>query len=113
MVGCNALIEDPGYCDQHKHIETNRFRSLKKAHGSREFYSGKKWTETSKQFRVANPLCAECKRNGKITKVHLVDHNPERNEILAMGGNPYDWQYLEGLCHPCHNKKLRQRQKHL
>lgn len=110
-VGCGTLINESGFCDQHKHIEKDRFKGLKKAPGSRKFYGGKRWTQTSKSFRRANPLCAECLRNGIRTAVQLVDHVVERNDLIARGDNPYDWQWLEGLCHKCHNRKLRARQK--
>ena len=109
-VGCNALITEPGYCHIHKVYEQDRFKQLKRAPDASAFYSGHKWTRTSRAFRKANPLCAEHKRNGIIVKGAIADHKIDRGELIAKGLDPYDWQYLENLCHACHNKKLRKRQ---
>ena len=108
-VGCNALIPEPGYCQEHEDIEANRFKDLRKAPGSRAFYGGRQWTKTAKAFRQRYPLCADHKRRGLIVKGGLVDHKIERNELIARGLDPYDFEYLQTLCHDCHNKKLRER----
>jgi len=110
-VGCNKLVDSPGYCQDHKHIEKNRFKGLRKAEGSRAFYGSSKWRKCSLAYREANPLCAECKRNGLVVKGDLVDHMVERPTLIARGDDPYDWQHLQTLCQSCHNKKLRERQK--
>ena len=109
-VGCNTLVSEPGYCDIHKVYEQERFKQLKRAPDARAFYSGHKWTRTSRAFRKAHPLCAGHKRAGLIVKGAIADHKTERGKLIADGLNPYDWQYLENLCLACHNKKLRQRQ---
>jgi len=109
-VGCNALVERPGYCDIHTVYEQERFKHLKRAPDASAFYSGAKWTKTSRAFRKANPLCAEHKRAGIIVKGAIADHTIERAELMRQGLDPYDWKYLQNLCTPCHNKKLRQRQ---
>ena len=108
-IGCPELIDNPGYCPNHAHIEHNRFSSLNKADGSKAFYGGAKWKKTRAAFRAANPLCAACKRENIVAKGNLVDHIKERNDIIADGGDPYDWQYLETLCFKHHNRKLRER----
>jgi 5-methylcytosine-specific restriction protein A len=50
---------------------------------------------------------SECCRRGWMTKADLVDH------IVPVSGpaDPrfYDLENLQGLCHPCHNRK-RQRE---
>ena len=56
-------------------------------------------------------MCARCAEHGIIRAATVVDHTPERNEIIAMGESPYDEKFFESLCHACHNWKLRQRGK--
>ena len=109
QVGCGALIPRPGYCEQHVAVEANRFEDLRKAPGSREFYGGRKWTRTARAYRQANPLCEDHKRRALIVKGDLVDHKIERGELIANELDPYDWDYLQTLCHSCHNRKLRAR----
>ncbi len=111
VVGCGALIPSPGYCAQHKHIEADRFKGLDKAPGSRAFYGSRKWTRTSRAYRRENPLCADHAKRGLVVKGHIADHIIEVNELIARGLNPYDFDYLQNLCHCCHNKKLRARKE--
>ena len=109
QIGCGALIDSPGYCEQHQHIEAERFKGLHKAPGSRAFYGSSKWTRTARAYRKAYPLCADHQARGLIVKGDLVDHTIERPELEARGLDPYDFKYLQTLCHSCHNKKLRAR----
>jgi 5-methylcytosine-specific restriction protein A len=74
------------------------------------FYSSRAWTQASKQYRINNPLCVQCKRNGWITPVVLVHHNPDRRVIIARGDSPFDNKFFESLCQSCHNKELSKRQ---
>lgn len=111
QVGCNMLVEAPGYCDMHRDKIKDRFKRLDKAPGSRAFYGGYKWTKTSRAFRAANPICAEHKRQGYIVKGAIADHTTEVPELIAQGLDPYNWAYLQNLCIPCHNRKLNDRRK--
>lgn len=108
-VNCGATIPAPGYCSAHEHIEANRFKDLHKAPGSRLFYGSRKWTKTSKAYRQQNPLCADHLVRGLVVKGDLADHTIEVSELIARGLDPYDFEYLQTLCHSCHNKKLRDR----
>jgi len=110
QVGCPVLIARPGYCVQHENVERGRFKGLRKAAGSRAFYGSRKWTLTAKAYRRANPLCADHKSRGMIIKGDLVDHVIERLTLIAKGLDPCSWEYLQTLCHSCHNRKLRARQ---
>ena len=111
IVGCGALIPAPGYCEQHAEEWGNRFKGLRKAPGSRAFYGSRKWTKTAKAYRKLNPLCAGHKRRGLIVKGDLVDHITERPVLVAKGLNPYSFEYLQTLCHSCHNVKLSERKR--
>lgn len=107
--GCHDLIDVPGYCDKHKYIEKDRFKGLTKSTGSEAFYGSSRWKWTRDSFRRANPLCAACQREGRVIRGQLVDHVVERGDVIAMGGDPCDFQYLETLCNSHHQKKLRSR----
>ena len=108
-IGCNTLIDHHGRCDIHKVKDSERFDYLKKADGSEQFYNSSKWKLVRASFKKKNPLCEECKANGIITPVYIVDHIVERNDLINRGDSPYEHKWLRSLCHACHNKKLRQR----
>lgn len=107
--GCNELIDGPGRCEEHKIVD--KFKDLERASGSKEFYGSAKWKKTRAKFRQKNPLCCQCKAEGLITKMDIVDHIEERNDLIARGEDPCDPQYLQSLCHPHHNAKLRERRR--
>ena len=109
QVNCGALIDAPGYCHAHADKEKDRFKDLHKASGSRAFYGSRKWTRTARAFRKLNPLCADHKSRDMVVKGDLVDHTTERLILIAKGLDPYCFEYLQTLCHSCHNKKLRVR----
>jgi len=110
-VNCFKLLDAPGFCEEHEHLDRGRFKGLKRAAGSREFYKSRAWVRVSQAYREAHPLCAEHRRRGMVVKGDLVDHIVERLVLEARGDDPCDEQYLQTLCHSCHNKKLRQRGK--
>jgi len=109
VVGCGALIPSPGYCDKHKSVADERFSNLRKAPDSRAFYGSRRWTRTSLAYRRQHPLCEDHLDRGLVVKGDLTDHKVERLELVAQGLSPYDFEYLQTLCHSCHNRKLRAR----
>lgn len=109
QTGCNALVGSPGYCALHTVDTANRFNGLRKAPGSRAFYGSSNWKLTSKAFRKASPLCAGHKAKGFTIKGDLVDHIIDRHILEREGKDPFDWKYLQTLCHSCHNAKLNAR----
>jgi 5-methylcytosine-specific restriction endonuclease McrA len=65
------------------------------------FYNSRAWRQFSLAYRKANPLCVECYKKGKIVPVQVVDHiNP-----IRRGGDPFDYNNCQSLCHQCHNSK--------
>lgn len=106
QVNCGALIPSPGYCSVHAYVEADRFKGLRKAPGSKAFYGSRRWTRTARAYRQRHPLCEDHEARGLILKGDLVDHIIERVKLIAMGLDPYDWEYLQTLCHSCHNRKL-------
>ncbi|MEC7815831.1 HNH endonuclease signature motif containing protein [Marinobacter alkaliphilus] len=51
---------------------------------------------------MANPLCAECSRQGRITAATDVDHIIPHRGDLKLFWSRSNWQ---SLCHPCHSRK--------
>jgi len=113
--GCNNLIDSPGYCKEHKHIEKQNKREAWDAVKARQspeqkaFYNSHLWHRASRRHRKKEPLCRRCKKNGNIIIGVLVHHNPPLEELQAKGLNPYLDNYLETLCFKCHNKELRRK----
>ena len=109
--GCSVLLSSPGYCDKHKKTIDARKHwndlDTKKTPEEIAFYSSAKWSNTSKNYRKRNPLCENCKKNGKTTAVRLVHHEPDLRYLLANGLNPCDDQYLHSSCNKCHLGELR------
>jgi 5-methylcytosine-specific restriction protein A len=63
-------------------------------------WNGRKLTDFRKRFLGRDPLCAECKRHGRITLADEIDH-----VIPLHQGGTYDESNLEGLCKSCHQEK--------
>ena len=66
-----------------------------------ELYNSTKWRKFRRLYIVDNPLCEECKRNGKVTEGKDIDHITP----IRFGGEPFDFDNLQTLCKTCHNKK--------
>lgn len=61
-----------------------------------------RWRKLSAAYRRQHPLCAECERNGFVTRATEVDHIVPR----AQGGKDCT-DNLQSLCKSCHAKKTR------
>lgn len=62
---------------------------------------GRSYQARMRLFRQANPLCAQCKRERKLTPSACVDHI----KAIQDGGQVYDPANLQALCDSCHSKK--------
>tara|TARA_R100000808_G_C2079825_1_gene104120 strand:- start:50 stop:379 length:330 start_codon:yes stop_codon:yes gene_type:complete len=69
-----------------------------------KFYQSKQWRATRNYYIQANPLCEECKRNGKTKGGQCVDHI----KPISKGGHQTDYSNLQTLCNKCHAKKSGQ-----
>lgn len=65
------------------------------------FYSSAAWIKLRNCYRMNNPLCEECNRNGKVVHMKIVDHI----RPIREGGEPLDYNNLQSLCDSCHNAK--------
>ena len=66
-----------------------------------EFYKTRAWKRFRAWFVKQNPLCIDCKANGRVTAVKIVDHIVP----IKDGGAPLDPDNCQSLCLPCHNTK--------
>lgn len=70
-----------------------------------KFYNASRWRKVSKAFRELNPLCVDCSKEGKVSATQVADHILGLGYLLDNNLDPYDFQYLQGLCNSHHNKK--------
>ena len=89
--GCPNLT-DTRYCDEHKSLETDEWRS-----GSRNgFYLSPEWKRKRKEFLDEHPFCASCGRPAEVVD-HIVP--------VRQGGALLDDDNLQSLCQACHSRK--------
>lgn len=69
------------------------------------FYRSKAWTRLSYSYRLNHPICAMCKRNGRIVAVDVVDHVIP---IRVDWSKRLDERNLQSLCHACHVIKTQE-----
>lgn len=72
-----------------------------------KFYRTTKWFTRRTAVLLDEPTCRHCKENGRITEARVVDHIIPR----SWGGDDYDWDNLQPLCHRCHNIKTNREKK--
>jgi len=65
-------------------------------------YHTTRWIKLSRRWRIAHPLCEECKRNGIIKAAECVDHIdpwPICKDYF------FDRRNLQALCNSCNHLK--------
>lgn len=82
------------------------------------FYHTPPWRSLRNSFIAANPLCAECNRNNRITRGTMVDHIRPINRAEPYNTHsgqyphPLERENLQTLCDSCHARKSA-RESHL
>lgn len=111
--GCGVLVGyGTTYCPIHQaEYEQRRRDSIERKASSKrydatkrpeaKFYHSTRWARLRKWFIRKNPLCVHCMRDGRVTAARVIDHVVE----IADGGQRYDIDNLQALCHACHNRK--------
>ena len=73
------------------------------------FFHQRRWRNLSIRYRRMNPLCVDPygthKAEGRIVPAQHVDHIVSRARAPHLA---FDWENLQGLCIPCHNRKTRE-----
>lgn len=65
--------------------------------------TGRPLRRRNREVLSANPLCAECQKQGRVRAATQVDHKVP----LHLGGSE-DRSNLQGLCDDCHDLKSAQ-----
>lgn len=95
--GCRALATTGYRCEAHK-----REAWVKPVKATKRI-TGRRLQAMRKALFDADPLCAECKRQGRVTLATQRDHI----KSLAEGGAD-DHTNVQGLCDDCHEVKSLQ-----
>lgn len=111
--GCNNSVEVGDFdrssprCSEHPLSYTPKKRYEHQHINGKHIYSSYRWKQLRKSYATANPICEHCYAHGMIEPLAVVDHILE----LEDGGDPYDYNNLQSLCHCCHNKKTASERK--
>ena len=96
--GCGVLVRDgSGRCNKHPRPAWSKKVDAPKR------VTGRKLQQLREQLFRRDPLCAECKRHGRVTLASQRDHI----KPLAEGGTDTD-DNVQGLCIECHDAKSLQ-----
>jgi 5-methylcytosine-specific restriction protein A len=61
---------------------------------------GRAAVERRRRFLQANPLCVECKKEGRVTAASVPDH-----VVALVNGGADTWDNLQALCDEHHKAK--------
>jgi 5-methylcytosine-specific restriction protein A len=95
--GCPNLT-DARYCPEHQKLVNQRYNKYNRDPNHNKRY-GSSWSKISKAYRRANPLCEQCKSEGKLVPAELVHHI----KPLSDGGTN-ETDNLQSLCRACHSR---------
>lgn len=95
--GCPNLCESGVYCEEHAEFSSDRLRGGAYVRGY-----GAKWRKARTHYLQLHPLCAECKRNGKLTPATVIDHIVPHRGDMQLFWDEKNWQ---PLCKDCHDRK--------
>lgn len=68
----------------------------------RSFYKSGPWRRLRAAFLAEHPLCVDCRKTGRLTPAEHVHHLLERKDRPDLA---LEWDNLQALCPPCHNRK--------
>lgn len=88
-----ATHNTSGYCDECQ--ERRVWRNEKKGD---TFYWSPAWRKVRRLKLKQDPLCEDCKKQGRITPARLVDHIHE----IKDGGARLDLKNMRSQCYKCH-----------
>ncbi|MCR4719670.1 MAG: HNH endonuclease [Firmicutes bacterium] len=95
--GCPKLT-DGRFCDEHAKQEARRYEKYDRSPEIKKRY-GAEWRRIRDRYIAAHPLCAMCKRSGKLTPAEEVHHIAP----LSQGGTNAE-DNLMSLCKVCHSE---------
>ena len=106
---CKKLIpkEGPARCDKHHHPHHRKCSVSYAENNHRKIYNTRRWRKLASDHKAAFPICIECQKLGLATPVKVTDHIKE----ISDGGDPWDWDNLQSLCHRHHQQKTQQQKR--
>lgn len=94
--GCGVLVRDgTGRCPQHPKTNWVKATPVKRI-------TGRRLQTLRADLFEREPLCAECRRQGRVTLATQRDHIVSLEE-----GGTEDPENIQGLCHDCHDVKSK------
>lgn len=92
-----------------RHLDDRRYNARRRARvealrAAQRIYNSVQWKKLRAAFLLENPLCATCMAKGKPEGARDVDH---RIPLAVQPDLAYEWDNLQALCRPCHNRKTR------
>lgn len=73
----------------------------------RRFYGSNRWRDFRAWFLMRNPLCVECKKEGRIVTANQLDHIKPRKTHPELA---FEETNCQGLCRRHHGQKTRRGQ---
>lgn len=70
------------------------------------FYELQVWKKVRRLQLADEPLCEQCRREGRWTRATIADHV----KPIAQGGALLDLANLQSLCQQCHSRKTTREQ---
>ena len=95
--GCPCLVPyGSKYCEKHRPLHPEEARpAAGRGYGSR-------WQKASRRYLAANPLCAQCMKEGRYVRATVVDHIVPHRGDQKLFWDENNWQ---ALCKRCHDRK--------
>lgn len=105
---CGVKTESGSRCEKHKAIRSDGSRWGWEGGNNNERGYGTKWRKVREQaLRRDKYLCVPCFNKGFLTEATEVDHIVNK----AQGGDWYDLNNLQSICHDCHKIKTLEEAK--
>lgn len=96
--GCTRLsAPGSGYCVDHR-----RARGRRRGSSTQQGY-GARWRKVRRMQLQREPLCHDCKEEGRVTPATDVHHIVKRED-----GGKDKFDNLMSLCHSCHSSRTAQ-----
>lgn len=95
--GCPELSEGR-FCPVHEKEEARRYEKYQRDPATKKRY-GRAWQRIRNRYIAANPLCEQCRKQGRLTSAEEVHH------ILPLAaGGTHEERNLMALCTSCHSE---------
>lgn len=96
---CPKLTDSiSGYCSEHEKMQVKHYDKYIRSPKHSRWY-GRQWQRIRARFLNKNPLCEQCKKEGRYTAATEVHHI----QPLSAGGTN-DERNLMPLCKSCHSR---------